>query len=74
MNLLTNEQQEWYKNGKICYICKEMFEDKDAKDRKYCKIHYTGEYRSAAHSICNLKYNIPKEIIIMDLTITVILS
>ena len=25
----------------------------------YCQ--YTGEYRRAAHSICNLKYSIPKE-------------
>ena len=24
--------------------------------------HYTGKYRGAAHSICNLKYKIPKEI------------
>ena len=23
---------------------------------------YTGEYRSAAHSICNLKYSVPKDI------------
>ena len=24
--------------------------------------HYTGRYRGAAHSICNLRYKIPKEI------------
>ena len=35
-------------------------------DKKYCKnrdhCHYTKEYRAAAHSICNLKYSVPKEI------------
>ena len=30
------------------------------KVRDYC--HYTGEYRCAALSICNLKYSVPKEI------------
>ena len=27
--------------------------------------HYTVEYRGAAYSICNLKYGIPKEILIV---------
>ena len=66
MKLLTKEQQESYENAKICYICKEKFENKYVKDKKYCKVrdhcHYTGEYRGAAHSICNLKYSVPKKI------------
>ena len=64
MNLLTKEQQESYENAKICYICKEKFENKYLKDKKYCKVrdhcHYRGEYRKAAHSICNLEYSAPK--------------
>ena len=31
MKLLTNEQQNWNQNSKICYICKEKFEDKNLK-------------------------------------------
>ena len=27
MKLLTNEQQKSYQNSKICYICKEKFEE-----------------------------------------------
>ena len=37
MKSLTNEQQKSYQNANICYICKEHFENKHAKDIKYCK-------------------------------------
>ena len=69
MKLFTNEQNESYKNAKICYICKEKFEDKYVKDKKCHKIrdqcHYAGEHRGVAHSICNLKYIVPQEIAII---------
>ena len=36
------------------------------KYKRYCKVsdhcQYTGEYRGAAHKICNLKYSVPKKI------------
>ena len=35
MKLLTKEQQELHENAKICYICKEKFENKYCKDTKY---------------------------------------
>ena len=48
MKLLINEQQESYENAKICYICKEKFENKYLKDKKNRKVrehyHYTGGY------------------------------
>ena len=59
MKLLAKEQQELHKNKKICYIGKEIFENKYMKDKKYCKLrghcHYTGKYR------CNLMYSVPKK-------------
>ena len=65
---LTDEEKETHENQKTCYICeKEFFTDKNSKEfrkmqkvRNYC--HYTGKYRGAAHSNCNLNYKILKEI------------
>ena len=55
MNLLTNEQWESYENTKTCYICQENFEDKYAKDKKYCKVRdhcpYTQECRGDVYVI-----------------------
>ena len=34
MKLFTKEQQEPYKNAKICYILKEKFKNKYVKDKK----------------------------------------
>ena len=46
MKLLTNKHQESYDNAIIRYICKENFEDKYIKYKKYCKVrdrcHNTG--------------------------------
>ena len=65
MKSLTNGQQKLYENAKLCYICKEMFEDEYANNTKYRKVrdryHYAGEQRGAAHSIYNLKYSISKK-------------
>ena len=67
MKLLTEEQKQSYEDTKICYICQENFENKYLGDKKSRKVrdhcHYTGEYRGAAHSICNLKYSLPKKIL-----------
>ena len=45
----------------MCYISRQTFEDRNAsKVRDHC--HYIGKYRGSAHSICHLKYSVPKEI------------
>ena len=43
--------------------------ENDEKSTKYQKVkdhcHYTGKFRGAAHSICNLRCKIPKNILIV---------
>ena len=67
--LLTDGENELYEMQKVCYICKKIFStDKNDKNvfKLYHKVrdhcHYTGKFRGAAHSICNLRYKTPKEI------------
>ena len=64
---LTDEEKESYENQEICHICeKEFCTDKNNEFKKMQKVrdhcHYIGKYRGAAHSICNLRYKISKEI------------
>ena len=62
--MLTKEQQQQNENAKICYGCKENFENKYVKHKKYHKFrdhcHDTVKCRGAGHTICNLKYSVPK--------------
>ena len=64
MDPLTEKEKESYKNQELCYICeKEFCTDNNKEMRKvrdHC--HYTGKYRGAAHSKCNLNYKIVNEI------------
>ena len=66
---LTDNENKFYEEQKECHICqKEFCYDKNEKKkfkiyqkvRDHC--HYTGKFRGAAHSICNLRYKVPKEI------------
>ena len=65
MDPLT-EEEESYKNQELCHICEKEFctDNKEIrKVRDHC--HYTGKYRGAAHSKCNLNYKIVKEILVL---------
>ena len=66
---LTDKENKFYEEQEKCHICqKEFCYDKNEKNkfkiyqkvRDHC--HYTGKFRGAAHSICNLNYKVPQEI------------
>ena len=65
---LTHEENSFYNKQEICYICKEKFcmnkDDKSYINKRKVKdhYHYTGKFRGAAHSICNLNYDVQQEI------------
>ena len=70
---LTNDENKSYEKDKVCYICKKEFcinkNDENEfklnhKVRDYC--HYTRKFRGTAHNNCNLRYRIPKEILIVS--------
>ena len=68
---LTHEENDSYKNQRVCHICKKefIFDIDSCNENRYMKYrrvkdhcHYTGKYRGAAHDICNLRYKTPKEV------------
>ena len=65
MNELTSKEKSDYKSAIKCYLCNKFFSKNpekigERKVRDHC--HYTGKFRGAAHSICNLAYQIPSHI------------
>ena len=53
---LTKSQLKEYARATKCHICFKSFSEKKKKVRDHC--HYSGLYRGAAHSSCNLQYKI----------------
>ena len=55
--IFGKEEEERFDKETKCWICEEEFNDDDKKVRDHC--HFTGRYRGAAHSLCNLNYRKP---------------
>ena len=71
MKPLTRSQLKKYKHVTKCHICFKTFKEGNRKgstqsEPRYGKVrdhcHYSGKYRGAAHSRCNLQYKIPSYI------------
>lgn len=60
--LLTPQQQNDFNTATVCHICNRHFinESNNMKVRDHC--HLTGVYRGAAHSKCNMKYQVSKSV------------
>ena len=65
---LTEGKQYEHEKEKLCYICRKPFSANN-NNMKYRKVKdhcpYAGKYRGAAHGICSLRYNIPREVAVV---------
>ena len=66
---LTDIENKLYEEQQKCHICQKEFcyvKNENMKFKLYRKVrdhyHYTGKFRGAAHSICNLNYKVRQEI------------
>ena len=57
MQELSKEPQTTDDNAPYCHISKKVFDNKKNHVKVRDHDHYTGEYRGAAHLICNLRYS-----------------
>ena len=66
---MTDKEIDYHEKQKIYYICQKRFSYNKKEKQKYKlykkvrdHCHFTGKYRGAAHSICDLTYKVPHEI------------
>ena len=63
---LTKKRAKLHQDVIECYICRKRFLKKFANDKDYQNFrdhcYFTGKSRGAAHSIYNLRFNLPNEI------------
>ena len=57
--VMTEVDEQRFKNMDGCHICGEKYTDKDVRIRDHC--HITGKFRGSAHQECNLKLRIKFE-------------
>ena len=55
--IFGKEEEKVFKESKKCWICGEEFKVLDLKVRDQC--HFSGKFRGAAHSKCNLQFRKP---------------
>ena len=55
---LTNKEIKSYEKQNVCRKERFCCDKNKKKVREHC--HYTGKFRAAAHSECNLRYKVPK--------------
>ncbi|XP_030762209.1 uncharacterized protein LOC115887026 [Sitophilus oryzae] len=54
---LSSVQEAVFYQVTHCHICERPFNIEDERVRDHC--HLTGNYRGAAHSVCNLNFKVP---------------
>ena len=66
------KKKSFMKSKKVCHLSKKEFSsngNEKSEFKLYHKVrdhcYYTAKFRGAAHSICNLKYEVSKEILVV---------
>ena len=64
--VINKKEPKLHQDTIKCYNCGKEFLKKLDNDKNYQKVrdhcYFTDKYRGAAHSMCNLRFNVPKEI------------
>jgi hypothetical protein len=59
--IMTDEDEKNFRESKECYLCKQPFPTEYNKNTALFKVrdhdHFTGKFRGACHSSCNINYN-----------------
>ena len=60
MLIMTEEQDNQFQSGKICWICEKFIEKDDEKFRDNC--HTSWKFKGTAHWSCNMNLQLTKKV------------